>query len=65
MTVKHNYECSTCGHTYIEVRAAEETPFFTTCNSCADGEYAETSSEVLAAEVERVAAPEPEEPTND
>jgi hypothetical protein len=54
-----------CKHNYVEVRAAEETQFFTTCNSCGKGEYAETSSEVLAAEVERVAAPEPEEPTND
>jgi predicted nucleic acid-binding Zn ribbon protein len=65
MTVKYNYKCSMCSHNYIEVRAAEESPFFTTCNSCGDGEYAEISSEVLAAEVERVAAPEPEEPTND
>lgn len=65
MTVKYNYECSICKHNYIEVRAAEESPFFTTCNSCHEGEYTETSNEVLAAEVERTPGAPAEEPTND
>ena len=66
MTVKYNYKCLMCSHNYVEVRAAEETPFFTTCNSCGNGEYEEISSEILAAKVERTLGESViEEPTND
>jgi peptide subunit release factor 1 (eRF1) len=57
MTVKYTYKCFSCGHTYIEQRAAEESPFFTKCNLCNTGDYEETSVEVISETVERAAGP--------
>jgi peptide subunit release factor 1 (eRF1) len=58
MTVKYNYKCSSCETTYLEMRAAEESQFFTTCQACFAGTYEETSVEVISETVERVAGPE-------
>lgn len=64
MTVKYNYKCSSCEVTYLEMRAAEESQFFTTCQACGVGTYEEISIEVISETVERVTGPTPvEEPT--
>ena len=56
MTVKYNYKCSSCEATYLEMRAAGESQFFTTCQVCGVGIYQETSTEVISETVERVEA---------
>jgi hypothetical protein len=58
MTVKYNYKCPLCLHTYMEMRAAEEPQFFTKCNSCGDSDYTEESVEVISETVERLETPE-------
>lgn len=64
MTVKYNYECSECKETYLEQRAAEEPQFVVTCQACFNGQYVETSVEVISEIVERTTTPEIiEEPT--
>ena len=55
MTVKYNYKCSSCEATYLEMRAAEESQFFTTCQACGVGAYEEISIEVISETVERLA----------
>lgn len=60
MTVKFEYLCDACGHDYVEQRAAEESPFFTSCHVCGN-DYKEVAQTILAEEVERVAAPAVEE----
>ena len=57
MTVKYNYKCSSCEATYLEMRAAEESQFFTTCQACGVGAYEETSTEIISETIERVAVP--------
>jgi hypothetical protein len=58
MTIKYNYKCSSCEATYLEMRAAEEPQFFTTCQACDAGTYEETSTEVISETVERVSGAE-------
>jgi len=58
MTVKYNYECSSCNYKYIEQRAASESQFITICVQCETGTFVETSVEVISETIERVAAPE-------
>jgi uncharacterized protein (DUF983 family) len=53
MTVKYTYKCSSCEHTYIEQRAAEDPQFFTVCHDCSNGTYEQTSVEVISEIVER------------
>lgn len=57
MTVKYTYECPACNHAYTEQRAADESAFFTTCNSCKLAEYVEKSVDIISETVERYEAP--------
>ena len=66
MTVKYNYQCSSCGHVYVEQRAAEEQQIFTTCHACSAGVYEEVSVNIISEVVEREAGEDlVEEPLND
>jgi peptide subunit release factor 1 (eRF1) len=58
MTIKYNYKCSSCEATYLEMRAAEESQFFTTCQVCDAGIYEETSNEVISETIERASGAE-------
>ena len=47
MTVKYNYKCPSCEHTYIEQRTTDESPLITVCNFCSLADYVEVSKENL------------------
>lgn len=44
-TIRHTYQCESCGKNYIEQRKVEEiNAYFTQCDSCG-GNYTEISTE--------------------
>jgi ribosomal protein L37AE/L43A len=44
-SIRYEYVCEVCGHTYTEQRDAGVSPFYTTCNvSACNGAYKETNT---------------------
>ena len=53
MTIKYEYKCEVCLHSYIEQRANSETQFVVKCNSCGAGDYKEINKSFAYAIIDK------------